>query len=495
MGKQYSSEYFDNLYQDFIAQYPSYKTTQHLDELRTIEYARLDRNRQVYLDYTGGGLYAQSQLDQHFQMLQQGVWGNPHSHNPTSLAMTEQVDHTRAYVLEYFNADPAEYDVIFTANASAALKLVGESFPFREGSHFLALGDNHNSINGIRIYARKSGADVSYVHTVLPDLRIPSNILTAALHKIDRTVPNLFAFPGQSNFTGVKHDLQWIIEAQAQGWRVLLDGAAFVPTNRLDLSQHHPDFVSMSFYKIFGYPTGIGCLIAKHEALAELERPWFAGGTITVASTKELDWYYMIDGHPAFEDGTVNYLSIPAVEIGLRYIESVGIEHIGTRVACLTDWLLTHMLSLRHRNGASMVTVHGPQNNEQRGGTITFNLDDPDGQRLDYRRIEQLANDVNISLRTGCFCNPGSGEAAHELTHDEMKGAFNRESSISFDELYELAGMHYAKHPSAVRISSGIASNFNDVVAFMAFLESLLDKAADDINTLSIRERKAVDTA
>ena len=79
-------------------------------------------------------------------------------------------------------------------------------------------------------------------------------ILADQLDQIDMSVPNLFAYPAQSNYTGVQHDLNWIAEAQKRGWHVLLDAAAFVPTNRLDLSVHHPDFVSLSFYKIFGIP-------------------------------------------------------------------------------------------------------------------------------------------------------------------------------------------------------------------------------------------------
>ena len=36
--------------------------------------------------------------------------------------------------------------------------------------------------------------------------------------------------------------------------------------------------------KIFGYPTGVGCLLARKAALAKLRRPWYAGGTITLSS-------------------------------------------------------------------------------------------------------------------------------------------------------------------------------------------------------------------
>ena len=114
---------------------------------------------------------------------------------------------------------------------------------------------------------------------------------------------------------------------------MLLDAAAFAPTNPLDLGKFKPDFVPLSFYKIFGYPTGIGALIARTEALAKLHRPWFAGGTITVASVQG-DKYYLAEATTAFEDGTLDYLNIPAVEIGLKHIESIGYEIIHERVHC-----------------------------------------------------------------------------------------------------------------------------------------------------------------
>ena len=61
-------------------------------------------------------------------------------------------------------------------------------------------------------------------------------------------------------------------------------------------------------------------------ALAKLRRPWFAGGTITVASVQG-DRYYLAEGEAAFEDGTLDYLALPAVEIGLQHIESIGHRH------------------------------------------------------------------------------------------------------------------------------------------------------------------------
>ncbi len=97
---------------------------------------------------------------------------------------------------------------------------------------------------------------------VTPDLRIDRDAATAAL-ATDKASPGLFAFPAQSNFSGVRHPLALVSQARAAGWHVLLDAAAFVPTSPLDIAAVGPDFVCVSFYKMFGYPTGVGCLIAR----------------------------------------------------------------------------------------------------------------------------------------------------------------------------------------------------------------------------------------
>src|SRR5215470_5924488 len=101
----------------FRQQYPTFDATQSLDHLRATEYARLDARRHVYLDYTGGGLYAECQVREHMQLLCSQVFGNPHSTNPASQAMTNLAEQARRYVLSYFHASQEEYVVIFTPNA------------------------------------------------------------------------------------------------------------------------------------------------------------------------------------------------------------------------------------------------------------------------------------------------------------------------------------------------------------------------------------------
>src|SRR5262249_42750627 len=157
------------------------------------------------------------------------------------------------------------------------------------------------------------------------------------------------------NFSGAQHPLDWIEEAQGHGWDVLLDAAAFVPTNRLDLSQAHPDFVSLSFYKMFGWPSGVGALIARREALAKLDRPWFSGGAIV-----QRDYHHNAAGHAQFEDGTVNFLNLPAIEIGLRLLDRVGMEAIHEHVQELTGSLLETIAALRHSDGSPATRIYGP---------------------------------------------------------------------------------------------------------------------------------------
>jgi molybdenum cofactor sulfurtransferase len=460
----------------FLDAYPSYLETRALDELREAEYSRLDEQGHIYLDYTGGSLYAESQLTEHMRLLRSNVFGNPHSLNPTSLAMTDLVERARGRVLRYFNAPSNEYLAVFTPNASGALRLVGEAYPFSKDARFLLTFDNHNSVNGIREFARAKGAPITYVPLDLPEMRVNEDELACMLDEPGPAGANLFAYPAQSNFSGVQHPPEWIARAQERGWDVILDAAAFVATNRLDLSACTPDFVPVSFYKMFGYPTGVGCLLARRDAIAKLRRPWFAGGTITVASVQG-DRHYLHDSEAAFEDGTVDYLSLPAVEIGLDHVCRVGLDAIHERVRCLTGWILGELSGMHHASRAPVLHVYGPLDTNMRGATITMNFYDPDGNFFDHRMIEAEAARARISLRTGCFCNPGGGEVSLGISQGELDTCFAQPGRrLTLDDFRHCID---GKSTGAVRISFGIASNFADARRFVEFAHTFRDRKAD----------------
>ena len=447
----------------FLSAYPGYQATALLDRLRATEYSYLDAGGHVYLDYAGAGLPAQAQLAAHAERMHGQCFGNPHSENPASAASTELIERARLAVLAHFNAPPEEYAAIFTPNATGACRLVGEAYPFGPRTRLVLTWDNHNSVNGIREYAATRGAITHYVPFGSPDLRVDDDAIGQALAVPRRR--GLLAYPAQSNFSGVQHPLRWIQTAHEHGYDVLLDAAAYVPSNRLDLSVVKPDFVPVSWYKVFGYPSGVGCLIARREALGRLRRPWFAGGSVNVASV-QAGWHTLAADEARFEDGTVSFLQIPDLESGLSWVNGIGVDLIHRRVTCLTGWLIDRLAALRHGHGAPMARVYGPAGTGDRGGTVAFNLLDPGGRVVDERAVARDTAAAGISIRTGCFCNPGAIEGAFHLTRADWRTAL-RGHARTMDQYLGLLGM-----PSggALRASVGLASTVDDVERFLAFV-------------------------
>ena len=453
-----------------------------LDELRRREFTRLDRPqdgpRHRYFDYTGAGLHAESQVRRHAELLAEQTLGNPHSHNPTSSPCTDLVEATRERVLRHFGGTD-DHVVVFTANATAALKLVGEAFDFGARPRLVLSADNHNSVNGIREFARRARARIDVLPLDPATLRLDIDTARGRL-ETDVATPGLFALPAQSNYSGVQHPLELVHAASRRGWRVLLDAAAFAPTNPLDLSVVPADFVCVSFYKVFGHPTGVGALIARRDALAELRRPWFAGGTIAMASVSA-DAHRLTPGAAGFEDGTPNFLSIPAVGFGLDVLDEVGHDTVHHRVGRATAALLGGMAALRHGNGEPVIRVLGPTDTAARGGTIAFNLADPGGRMIHDQRVQELAGEQGISLRSGCFCNPGCGEAARGLGAADLAPFFERELAPDFcdldDELWATRGWG----ASALRASVGWVTNAADIEALLGFLAGFADLSDADL--------------
>jgi selenocysteine lyase/cysteine desulfurase len=171
---------------------------------------------------------------------------------------------------------------------------------------------------------------------------------------------------------------------------------------------------------------------------------------------------------------------LPAVEIGLSHIESIGYETIHDRVRCLTGWLLDNLVTLRHSIGQPLVRVYGPHSTDRRGGTVTFNFYDAGGRPIDHRLVEQHANAANISLRTGCFCNPGGGEIALEISGTELNSCFRQpkhETELTIDDFRLCID---GKSTGAVRVSLGLVTNFADVERFLDFAGNFVESTGSN---------------
>ena len=384
---------------------------------------------------------------------------------------------------EFFHAPADEYLCIFTANASAALRLVGESYPFGQGGTFALTFDNHNSVNGIREFARRRGARIEYVPVVAPDLRLdrPAMLGGARLRRPDGR-RNLLAFPAQSNFSGVQHPLELVDEAHGRwlGRAASTPPRSCRPTASTSL-RRGADFVSLSFYKIFGFPTGVGCLLMRRALLPEMRRPWFAGGTITIASVQG-DGHYLHPDEAAFEDGTVDYLNLPAVVTGLEHIERLGPRR-HPRPRGRPDGVAAALAHrLRHADGSPVVHVLGPAGSEARGGTVTFvdaRPPRPSGRRPAGRgagepRRHLAAHRLLLQPRRGRGGAPARRRADAPLVRPRAAGVVPRAArpacSLELDLLV-----------AAIRISVGVATTFADVFRFMCFVQGFVDRSVEEI--------------
>jgi len=432
--------------------------------LRAREFGRLDALGLAYLDYAASALPGVSQLRAHHAFLVESVLGNPHSESAPSRASAEVIERARRLVLDFFDVDASTHDVCFTANTSAAIKLVAESYPFGARAGLLLTADNHNSMNGVREYARRAGARVRVVPL---DHELRLRDAEPCLAGEAEHGGGLFALPAQSNFSGVRHPLALVTRARALGFQVLLDVAAYAPSHPLSLRECPADFAVLSFYKLFGYPTGLGALVARRDALALLRRPWFAGGTVEYVSVAA-DLHRLHPGHGGFEDGTPDFLGLAALAPGFALLEEVGLPRLGARISALTRHLIDRLAGLRHAGGSRVVRLYGPAGVVERGGTVSFNVQDASGKLVPYTAMETRARAAGVALRGGCFCNPGAAEAALEVDATRLAGCIEAGGDFSLTRLAACLGGAVG----AVRISLGVASNLDDVERAVAVVAS-----------------------
>lgn len=259
---------------------------------------------------------------------------------------------------------------------------------------------------------------------------------------------------------------------------VLCDTAAFVPQSRLDCSVHRPDFIAVSFYKIFGYPTGAGCLIARRSSLHLLAPPSFAGGAVCYYSGpwSPTDRLLYHDDERRFEVGTPNYAAFHAIAQGFEFISRLGgIEEVARRSTALARWLESSLSGLRHdvKGLTPLCRIYGPPA-ERKGATIMLNFFDCYGSTISHARIKRAAEAFGITVRNGCFCNLGAVQQATYATagaeHCELDKTERIMDCHTFDEKILEKG-----DCGAVRVSFGLGSNFADAYRFYLFATCLLN--------------------
>ncbi|KAJ3995668.1 pyridoxal phosphate-dependent transferase [Lentinula boryana] len=565
IGHQNSTESIAEVaYESFLKQYPQYRLTWILDTLRRTDYTRLSRTSsqnkaETYVDYMGGSLYPESLIRVHTEFLASNVLGNTHSISASSQLSLKHAVEARRAVLEFFGApcgsNSDEYTVIFTPNASGALKLVGEAYQFSKSSAFVLSTDSHNSVNGIREFARRGGAKVVYV----PAGGQKGEEGAFDLDEGKRNKPrpgtsSLLALTGLSNITNAKCPAlcpsstsssspssgsgkadSIVTYARSLGYHTLLDAAALAPTSRISLAQLPVDALVVSFYKMFGFPTGVGALVIRKSFLRLLRRsrPWFAGGTVDVVQVpgNVRTMKGVGEEFEGFEDGTINYLLLPAITSGLHLL-SAYLPFLPLRLNCLLHYLVAELELIRHRDRdgrlidrpmyqsegetdgmesqlgmpvckvlsrvpKKVLKVVG-ETDEEAGAVMSCIFLDEVGEALPLSFIAHSAAHDGISLRTGCMCNPGGAAALlgiQESMKDVEEGGMMREGMTlkEFEEEVErerkrrgmLHSTNYNQRAleeqrgrmelGVVRISLGLGSDWSDLWRILQWVKRIGD--------------------
>ena len=452
-------------------------------ELFAQEYPQLLHT--TYVDHAGATTYSTSQINAFARLLTNTstVVGNPHSTRATANTTLSPVAHVRRKILEYFGVDHTTHSVIFNAGATAGLKTIGECFPFTTTNTFLHTTECHTSVLGIREYALARGAAIRTV----PMDELEQHL---SLHHSSQS-PGLLAFPAECNFSGNRSNLEMIQQAQQQNWYVLLDAAKHVSTSFLDLKANPADFVVVSFYKMFGYPTGLGALVVRNESVGVLNRTYFGGGTLAAASSEssgsssERPFCQLVD-RPSerFEDGTINFLSIQSVLFGLKLLQSIGMKKISTHVRSLSLSLSTRLSKLTHQThqtlshaATSLISPPSPPPSPSpvcvvygrpgEGSIVAFNVLRSDGSMVGYSDVGRAATSMHIQLRTGCFCNPGACQVHLNMSPNEARANY-KAGHVCSDDVDIING----RPTGAVRISFGYTSTTKDVDTIVHMIQS-----------------------
>uniref|UniRef100_A0AAY4ERS7 Molybdenum cofactor sulfurase n=1 Tax=Denticeps clupeoides TaxID=299321 RepID=A0AAY4ERS7_9TELE len=450
-----------------------------MQELRLQEFGRVKGI--TYLDHAGTTLFPESQIKGFYQDIARNIYGNPHSLNPSSKLTHDTVERVRYRILEHFNTSPEEYTVIFTAGSTAALRLVADSFPWsppaaeEPGSSFCYLTDNHTSVVGIRGAAAKLGA------TTLPVL--PQHVETRARDAPWATggdVCHLFCYPAQSNFSGRKYPLSYVKGIQGgrlypacdrQGqWMVLLDAASFVSCSSLDLQECPADFIPISFYKIFGFPTGLGALLVRNRAAVLLRKGYFGGGTAAAYLAEEDYFVPASNVSSRFEDGTISFLDIISLHHGFDSLYRItgSMFKIQMHTFGLARYTYIHLSSLLHCNKQPVAQIYCEndfQDPSRQGAIINFNLLNSHGSVVGYSLVDRLASLFNIHVRTGCFCNTGACQIFLGISDQNIK--HNLEAGHVCGDNIDLVD---GRPTGSVRVSFGYMTTFEDCQNFLSFV-------------------------
>jgi len=343
---------------------------------------------EVYLDYAGAALASRSQLDLILSLCQSFTFANPHSSGIAAHRTHSMIQKVKQQLLHHFDADSSDihsgYDILFTSGTTHAMEIVSSCFPWNTHSlnrtketskSMLVYSHNvHTSVLGMRGPALSKGAGFlcenlericdATVETFQQWQENDSNNLHFSStdhvtqnfnHNHDRkehgggnaSINHLLVLPAECNFGGSRPDLSSILSTLRSvnqlslqnnsnnanhKWYSMLDIAKASCTQEIHINSLQPHFASLSFYKLFGYPTGLGVLFVKKSCISLLtqtayhQKRYFGGGSVNVVLPNQ-DFMVPKEAHHRLDSlshGTSHFQGIISLQFGFQELNHLG---------------------------------------------------------------------------------------------------------------------------------------------------------------------------
>ncbi|MBC7629861.1 MAG: cysteine desulfurase [Flavobacterium sp.] len=349
----------------------------------------------VYLDNANTSQKPESvirAIDEHYRLHNANVARAMHQLGAEASAAFEDA---RDKVAGFIGA-PSRDEVIFTKNASEALNLVarvlGEAKdisgkgPLGPASDVVITEmEHHSNIVPWQQLSQRTGATLRWFGVTDEGRLDLSDIDTLITEKTA-----VVSVTWVSNMLGTINPLDVIIaKAHSVGALVVIDGSQAVPQIPVDVGTLGADFVVFTGHKMVG-PTGIGVLWGRYDLLAELP-PFMGGGEMIETVTMQSSTYAPPPSR--FEAGTPPIAQAVGLGAAVDYLTALGMDKVAAHEQHITAYALGRMQEI------DGLTVIGPKQAVDRGGAISFTLDD-----IHPHDVSQLLDSRGVAVRAGHHC-------------------------------------------------------------------------------------------
>ena len=299
---------------------------------------------------------------------------------------TQGYEHVRVKVASLLCAARPE-EVIFVRGATEAINLVAQAWArprIGDGDEILITEmEHHSNIVPWQLVCEQTGASLK-VAPVLDDGSIDMDAFKALL----TPAISLVSVAHVSNAIGTINPVKEMCAlAKEVGAITVVDGAQAIGHLAVDISDIGCDFYAISGHKMFG-PTGIGCLIGRHELLEEME-PWQGGGDMILSvSFEETTWNKVPF---KFEAGTPNIAGVIGLGGAIEFIDDIGYE----RITKHEQELLAYGTNLLEQiEGVRIIGTCS-----EKVGVLTFTVQD-----VHPHDVGTILDNCGVAIRTGNHC-------------------------------------------------------------------------------------------